>query len=199
LPQVGGNRIPLYVQRGGDSLVITGNLLVNDDDVTEAALGLAEVNGRQVSRAVVANNLCITKVGSGIQCLSSDDVTIEGNMVVATGACSHGIFLRSESSDMDGISVRGNDITTEGIGSYIYGIRVASGVNSIGHFSLIENSVRGAGEGIRFENPNFTQTPVCALNRIDSAVPTPLLGLTNLPEHCIVAGGATSVGGTASA
>ncbi len=200
VPELGaGQRIPLQVQRGGDSLVITGNLLVNDASATKVALALTEVNGRQVTRALVANNLCITRSGTGIECLSSDDISIENNMIVATGACSHGIFLRSQSSDMDGISIRGNDITAEGTGSWTYGIRIAALDHDIGHLSVVENSIRAAAQGIRFEYPHFQQTPVCALNRIDSSVPIPFVGLTNFPEHCLVSGGATSVGGTASA
>ena len=52
-----GQRIPIAVQRGGDSVIITGNLLVNDDSATRAAISLSEVNKRQVTRALVANNL----------------------------------------------------------------------------------------------------------------------------------------------
>jgi Right handed beta helix region len=86
VPDVGNkNRIPLQVQRGGESLLITGNLLVNDCAATEAVISLSEVNQRQVSRALVAGNMCLTRAGRGIQCLSSDDVAIQGNMVVATG------------------------------------------------------------------------------------------------------------------
>ena len=43
-----GQRIPFEVQRGGDSVVITGNLLVNDDSATNAVISLSEVNHRQV-------------------------------------------------------------------------------------------------------------------------------------------------------
>jgi hypothetical protein len=37
---------------------------------------------------------------------------------------------------------------------------------------------------------------VCALNRIDSGVEAPLVGLSVLPEDATVVGGATSRGGT---
>ena len=76
------NRIPINIQRGGDSIVITGNLLVNDDTATDAVIALTEVGQRQVTRALVADNLCFARFGRGIICLSSDDVTIQGNIVV---------------------------------------------------------------------------------------------------------------------
>ena len=50
-------------------------------------------------------------------------------------------------------------------------------------------------EGIVFGGPNYTQTPVCELNRIDAAVASPLVGVGNLPEDALVVGGATSRGG----
>jgi hypothetical protein len=117
-------------------------------------------------------------------------------MVVATGACVAGIFVRSESSSVDGISVRDNDVTVKGDGAWETGIRfAASAPNQIGHVSVIANSVKGAVEGIVFGGPNYTQTPVCALNRIDAAVVSPLVGIGNLPEDALVVGGATSRGG----
>lgn len=191
------NRIPLQVQRGGESLLISGNLLVNDGAATEAVISLSEVNQRQVSRALVAGNLCLTHAGRGIQCLSSDDVAIQGNMVVATGPCAAGVFVRSESSGVDGVSVRDNDVTVKGDGMWEAGIRfAASPPNSIGHVSVTGNSVKGAAEGIAFGGPNYLQTPVCALNRIDAAVASPLVGIGNLPEDALVVGGATNRGGT---
>ncbi len=176
VPDVGTkNRVPLQVQRGGESLLVSGNLLVNECAATEAVLSLSEVNQRQVSRALVAGNMCLTRAGRGIQCLSSDDVAIQGNMVVATGLCAAGIFVRSESSNVDGISVRDNDVTVKGDGAWETGIRfAASAPNPIGHVSVIANSVKGAVEGIVFGGPNYTQTPVYALNRIDPAVVSPL-------------------------
>ena len=197
VPDVGNkNRVPLQVQRGGESLLISGNLLVNECAATEAVLSLSEVNQRQVSRALVAGNLCITRAGRGIQCLSGDDVAIQGNMVVATGACTAGVFVRCESSGVDGMSVRDNDVTVKGDGGWQTGIRfAASAPNAIGHVSVTGNSVKGAVEGIVFGGPNYTQTPACALNRIDSGVASPLVGIANLPEDAFVVGGATSSGG----
>jgi hypothetical protein len=111
-------RIPVEVQRGGDAVVISGNLLVNDDTVTEAVISLSEVNQRQVTRALVAQNLCFARSGNGIQCLSSDDVAVHANMIVATDACRQGVFIRSEASDMDQISVRDNDVTVKEKGAW---------------------------------------------------------------------------------
>src|SRR6185369_2188611 len=168
VPNVGGGqRIPVQVQRGGDSLIISGNLLVNDHAATKAVISLSEVNQRQVTRALVANNLCFARSGNGIQCLSSDDVAIQGNMIVATESCAQGIFLRSEGSPMDHISVRDNDVTVKGKGNWKFGIRIAaSAPHHIGHFSVTGNSIRSAGTGVAFDGSRFRQTPVCALNRI---------------------------------
>jgi hypothetical protein len=190
------NRIPLQVQRGGEALLIAGNLLVNEDPGTEAVISLSEVNQRQVSRAVVSGNLCLTSSRNGIQLLSCDDVTVQENMIVATGASSHGVFVRSESSDVDHISIRDNDINTREGGTWAVGIRLgATQPHHIGHVSIIGNAVRGAAEGIQFTGPGFVQTPICSSNRIDSGVGAPLVGLSALPEDAMVVGGATSRGG----
>jgi hypothetical protein len=103
--------------------------------------------------------------------------------------------VRSESSSVDGISVRDNDVTVKGDGAWETGIRFASAPNQIGHVSVIANAVKGAVEGIVFGGPNYTQTPVCALNRIDAAVVSPLVGIGNPLEDALVVGGATSRGG----
>lgn len=193
----GPQRIPIEVQRGGDSVVITGNLLVNDDTKTRAVLSLSEVNKRQVTRALVANNLCFARLGAGIQCLSSDDVAIQGNMIVATDSCTQGIFIRSESSPMDNISVRDNDITVKGTGKWNFGIRIAAtSPHNIGQVSVVGNSIRSAAKGVVFDGPGFRQTPVCALNRIADDVPSPLVGIAKLPADSLVVGGATSTGGS---
>jgi hypothetical protein len=191
------NRIPLQVQRGGEALLVTGNLLINEDTGTEAAISLSEVNQRQVSRALVSDNLCFTSARNGIQLLSSDDIAVQGNMVVATNTCSHGVFVRSESSSVDQISIRDNEVTIRAGGTWTAGIRVAATApHQVGHVSIVGNSVRGAAEGVRFSGVGFAQTPVCALNRIDSGVEAPLVGLSVLPEDATVVGGATSRGGT---
>lgn len=198
-----GQRIPVHVQRGGDSLVITGNLLVNDDTATRAVIRLFETNQRQVTRALVTNNLCFARSGNGISCISSDDVAIQGNMIVATDSCIDGIFLRSEQSSMDNISIRDNDVTVKGTGKWKFGIRLAatsprhvSPPHHIDHVSLIGNSIHGAASGITFDGTHFRQTPVCALNRIADDVAAPFVGIERLPFDSVVVGGATSRGGT---
>jgi hypothetical protein len=195
--EVGVNRIPIHVQRGGDSLVITGNLLVNDNTVTEAVIALSEVNQRQVTRALVANNLCFARQGAGILCLSSDDVAVEGNQIVATGSCTRGILVISQSSAMDNISLRANDIMGAGGGTWEAGIQV-NAPRPVHHVSIVGNSVRDAAGGIAFAGTVFQQTPVCALNRIAANVTAPLVGLSSLPERAIVTGGAASRGGASA-
>jgi Pectate lyase superfamily protein len=190
-------RIPIEVQRGGDSVIITGNLLVNDDSSTRAVISLSEVNKRQVTRALVANNMCFARSGVGIQCLSSDDVAIESNMIVATNSCNNGIFVRSESSDVDNISLQDNDITLRATGTWNFGIHIAATApNHIAHISVTGNSIHGASKGIVFEGAGFQQMPVCSVNRIAEDVPLPLLGIENLPFDSMVVGGATNKGGT---
>ena len=130
--------------------------------------------------------------------MSSDDVAIQGNMIVATGSCTRGILVVSQSSDIDNISVRDNDIMAEGSGTWITGIQINSTAeHQVHHVSVIGNSVRDAAEGITFGGTTFQQTPVCALNRIDAGVTSPLLGIGNLPEDSLVVSGAASRGGTA--
>lgn len=198
VPPTPGNRIPLQVQRGGDALLITGNMLIGQGDATEAVLSVSEVNQRPVVRALLANNLCVARSGSGIRVLSCDDISVTDNMVVAAGACTQGVFVRSESSDVDGVSIRGNDITVEGAGTWHTGVRIsATAPNRVLEVSVVDNAIKGAQEGVRFDGPGFRRTPVCALNRIEAGVAQPLVGLANLPEDAIVVGGAASRGGGA--
>jgi hypothetical protein len=201
VPHLGeAQRIPVQIQRGGDSVLVTGNLLVNDDTITEAVISLSESNRRQVTRALVSDNLCVARVGNGIQCLSGDDIAIHGNMIIATDRCAQGVFVRAESSAMDRIAVRDNSVTVNEAGAWRTGVRIASSAsNQVHHLSVTGNSVDGAAEGIRFENPHFVRTPVVALNRSNVAVAQPMLGLNNLPERSVVVSGAASAGGTAAA
>jgi hypothetical protein len=141
--------------------------------------------------------MCFARSGVGIQCLSSDDIAIEGNVVVATGPAGNGIFLRSQSSSIDNISIRDNDITVKDRGSWNFGIRLAAtDPHRIGHVSVIGNSISQAEKGIVFEGPGFRQMPVCSLNRIGENVTSPFVGIQNLPNESMVVGGATSRGGT---
>jgi hypothetical protein len=194
-------RIPLQVQRGGHALLITGNLLINQetaqsaDAESEAVISLNEVNQRPVTRAMIAGNLCMARSGSGIQLRSCDDVAVEANMVVATGPCAQGIFVRSQSSSVDNVSIRNNDITVEAPGSWRSGIFLgASSPHEIHHVSVIGNSITAA-NGIEFAGGGFRQTPICALNRLGSGVMTPLVGLQLLPQKTMAVGGAASRGG----
>lgn len=187
------------VSRGGDTVIIAGNMLVSEDSSAEGLIALREVNQRNVTRALVTDNLCFTDSGNGIICVSSDDVAIQGNMIVATGSCDNGIavFPENKTSPMDNISVRDNDITMKGKGKWNSGIRVAANNGPhISHFSVIGNSVRGAANGIELAGSHFRQTPVIALNRIADDVPSPFVGIENLPAKSVVVGGVTSRGGT---
>jgi hypothetical protein len=128
-----GNRIPLHIQRGGDSVLITGNLLVDENAETEALLVVSEVNQRPVDRAIIANNLCFARSGTGIRVSSSEDVAVEGNLVVATGPCAVGIVLQSTPTSLDRVAARGNDITVEGPGSWDTGILLNARAESPAH------------------------------------------------------------------
>jgi len=205
-----GNRIPLHIQRGGDSVLITGNLLVDENPETEAVLVVSEVNQRPVDRAIIANNLCFARSGTGIRVSSSEDVAVEGNLVVATGPCAVGIVLQSTPTSLDRVAARGNDITVEGPGSWDTGILLNARKESPAlHVSVVDNSVYGAVEGVRFHGSGlpvtgFEQTPVCALNRVDPSPLVdldqfrPLVGLDQLPEKAVLVGGAASRGGKAA-
>ena len=198
-PQTAPARITLNVQRGGRELIITGNLLVNDHPEVEATLRLSEVNQRPVTRALVADNLCLGRSATGIGLLSADDVAVHGNMVVSTGDCAQGILIHAESSDMDGISVQDNHITVEGPGTWQTGIRVAASPQHVDDLSIVENSIRGAADGITFDGGGFQRTPICALNQVSADTTRPLAGLDHLPEHAVVAGGAATRGGSGPA
>jgi hypothetical protein len=193
-----GNRIPLHIQRGGDSVLITGNLLVDENAETEAVLVVSEVNQRPVDRAIIANNLCFARSGTGIRVSSSEDVAVEGNLVVATGSCAVEIVLQSTPTSLERVAARGNDITVEGPGSWDTGILLNARAESPAQdVSVVDNSVHGAVEGVRFHGSGFQQTPVCALNRVDATVPSPLVGLDQLPAKAVLVGGAASRGGVA--
>jgi hypothetical protein len=99
-------------------VLITGNLLVDENAETEAVVVVSEVNQRPVDRAIIANNLCFARSGTGIRVSSSEDVAVEGNLVVATGSCTVGLVLQSTPTSLDRVAARGNDITVEGPGSW---------------------------------------------------------------------------------
>jgi len=91
--------------------------------------------------------------------------------------------------------VRDNDITVQGAGRWEFGILIAADPQPIGHVSITGNSIRTADKGVVFLHNEFTQTPLCALNRIADDVSEPLLGFGVLPENYLVVGGAASRGG----
>jgi hypothetical protein len=157
---------------------------------------LSQVNDRPVRRAVVADNLCIASSGAGIQVVSSHDIAISANMIVAAGRCTHGVTVRSEAADVDNLSIRGNDILTQDAGSWATGIRIAaSQPHAIHELSIVDNSIAGAAAGIEFDGPGFRRTPTTALNRMATTVGAPFAGVAHLPEQAVVTGGAASRGG----
>jgi hypothetical protein len=188
-------RVLVNVQRGGDSVLITGNLLVNESAGPEALINLSEVNQRQVTRAMVANNLCFARSGVGVRVVSSDDVAIEGNMIVSLGSCVSGVLVHAQTSDVDHVAVRDNDITVEGAGAWTTGIFFIGAPRRMHHVSALGNSIRGASRGVAFQGNGFTETPICALNRTARDVANPLVGVADLPEDAVVVGGAASRGG----
>ena len=178
-------------------MLITGNLFINDDAETGAVISISEVNQRPVTRAIIASNLCFARSGDGIRVISAKDVVVEANMMVATGACTNGVLVRSGPSEAESVSVRHNDVTVEGFGSWVTGIHlVAAAGGLVRNLSAVGNSIRGASEGITFQGTTFEQTPVCALNQVDAGVARPLVGVARLPEKAVVAGGAASRGGS---
>lgn len=187
----------LNLERGGESLRITDNLLINERTGTPSVIHLGTSSARPVSQALLAGNLCITPAGQGINVTSSslsscEDVVIERNMLVATGSCAEGVQVKSDISAVNGISVRDNDITVKGSGAWATGILISG--NKIHNVSAVGNSLRGVVTGIKFVGNEFIPTPVCALNRTADTVKKPI-DVDQLPGHVIVAGGAASLGG----
>jgi hypothetical protein len=186
----------LNLARGGESVRVTENLLISERTGTPAVIHLG-ASARPVSQALLAGNLCITPAGQGINLTSSlpnscDDVVIEQNMLVATGPCTEGVHVQSDISAVNGISVRDNDITVKGSGTWATGILFSG--NKIHDASAVGNSLRGVATGIKFVGNEFTPAPVCALNRTADTATRPI-DLDRLPGHVIVVGGAVSQGG----
>ena len=188
-------RIPIHLAIGGDSVLITGNLVVNDDPFTKTAIFLG--GDRVMAHALVTGNLCFTGGGNGIVCSSGHDVTIAGNMIVATNPCNNGILVRSQSSPMDNISVRDNDITIQGTAKWETGIHLSSDPMDMFHISVTGNAIRGAGNGIFFEHSAYQRMPICALNRIANDVQVPFVE-TVAPLFDIITGGFSSRGNAAA-
>src|SRR2546430_5576714 len=94
---------------------------------------------------MIAHNLCFTRAGSGIEVRSCEDVTVDGNLLVATGGCSQGIAVQASSvSDVSSVSVRDNDITAEAAGSWDTGILIGGG-QTVQHITVIGNAIGRAG------------------------------------------------------
>jgi hypothetical protein len=191
VPQSAKQRPAIQIQRGGDGVLVTDNLLVCESAQAQAVVSISEVNRRQVTRARIADNICLAAGGIGIECISSDDAAIAGNLVVATGACAAGISVRSQPSPTDGIAVRDNDVVVTDEGSWDAGVLVASrATQPVGQLTITGNAVRGAQAGVQFTGEGFGETPVCGLNRVEAA--TSLAGLQALPENAVITGGATT-------
>jgi hypothetical protein len=208
--------IPVELHLGGDSVVITGNMIITKNTRSEAVIALKgsdivkkeeERKGEEdnkphpIRRVLVANNLCIARSGSGITFESGIDVAIQGNMIVATGSCVRGISLKSAAGAMDNIAVRDNDIIGRRTAKWTFGISISPAASTAakpfptGYLSITGNSIRNAATGVIFENDNFRHTPVCALNRIADDVKFPIKGIGVLPTQSLIVGGATSRGG----
>lgn len=187
-------RIAVNVQRGGHDLLISDNTFIGDNPAAEAVLRLSEVNGRPTARATVHGNICRTRARNGIAVLSSHDMAVEANLVIAAGECGQGILLRAETSDVRSVSIRDNDITVDS-GAWKTGIHLTSGEDfSLSEVSVTANSVRGAQNGIHINRDSFTQPPLIALNRMADDVIQWLHGLAQAPHRSIVVGGAIDGG-----
>jgi hypothetical protein len=67
---------------------------------------ISEVNSRPVDRAMIADNLCFTRAGSGIR-VPARTFAADDNLLVATGPCTQSIAVSATSvSDVSSISVR---------------------------------------------------------------------------------------------
>jgi hypothetical protein len=134
-----------------------------------------------------------------VRVISSSDIAVTGNLVVATGACKNGVLVSAQPSDVDGVAIRDNDITVEQGGTWERGILVSSGQDQISGLSVVGNSMRGTAEGVRFAGGGFQETPVVATNRVAAGPATGLAGLDELPEQAVIVGGAFTDGGAQAA
>lgn len=178
---------PVFLRRSCKEVVISDNLLIDEQTYYKKNNGVITLS-EAVDRVMVSNNLCLSGASDGIVCLSGEDITIQGNKVIATGNCKQGIRLRSQISSLDKIVIRNNDISIKETGTWEKGMQITAHPNEIQRISIVGNFIDGATlEGIVFDESNFQQTPIFALNQIEAA--TPLHGLGNLPEGCVVSNG----------
>src|SRR5262249_47431682 len=125
----------------------------------------------------------------------SDDLIVQGNLVVATAACNNGIAVRSESSAVSNISLRDNQITAQDTGKWENGIHLLSDPDPIQNLSITGNSINGAKRGIFLEGDKYEPVPLCALNQVAEDVKVPFLGLNQNHLNHLIAGGVTSRSG----
>ncbi|GAA4474176.1 right-handed parallel beta-helix repeat-containing protein [Phytohabitans houttuyneae] len=189
--------IPLHVQRGGDGLLISGNLVADERGTTAGAIVVSQVNDRPVNRSLIANNICHIAAGAGIVVDSVRDISVDSNLLVAVGQASQAVLVRSASTAVEGIAVRDNSITAKDAGRWETGVHLAA-QNPFGQVSITGNTVAAATWAVRFAGQAFQQIPVCGLNRIEPDVTEAVAGLEALPEHSVVISGAAT-GGLASA
>ena len=190
--------IPVEFHLGGESIIISGNLIITENASSEAVIALKGNEEHRIMRVLVSNNLCVAGSGSGITCSAeTDGVVVDGNMIVAAGSCQDGIAFRADQGALENISIRNNDITVMGTtGKWDVGVRIASHEDHhIGALSITDNSIGTADTGVEFLVKNFLQTPVCSLNRVAPDVAIPLAGIGELPNRFLVVGGAMSRGG----
>jgi hypothetical protein len=189
--------VAVHVQRGGDTLLITGNVIGDDRGSTRGAILVSEVNSRPVDRSLIVDNICHVAAGAGIVVDSSENVSVAGNLLVAVGAGTQAVLVRAETGAAAGVSVRGNTVAVKGTGSWVTGVHVGAR-QPVGPVSVTGNMIRGATAGVRFDGVGFTGTPVCALNDVGPEVGAPVAGLERLPEQAVVVAGAASRGGAAA-
>jgi hypothetical protein len=184
--------ILLNVERGGREVLISGNRLGSVAADAPALISLRDV-GRPVTRSLISGNLCSTRSRVGIALVSSADVAVERNLVVATGACRRGVLVHAEGSEVDRVAIQDNRITAADGGSWQSGVLflVATG-RRMHHVSATGNGFSRCRAGVEFggDRNGFTRTPVCALNRTEGEVDVPLAGLELLPETAVIIGGA---------
>jgi hypothetical protein len=154
--------IPLHVQRGGDGLLISGNLVGDERGTTAGAIVVSQLNDRPVNRSLIANNICHIATGAGIVVDSVRDISIDGNLLIAVGQAGQAVLVRSASTAVEGIAVRDTSITAKDAGRWETGVHLAA-QNPFGQVSITSNTVAAATWAVRFTGQAFQQVPVCGL------------------------------------
>lgn len=146
-------RISIYLGQGCKGIVIKNNNLINEDGETKSVILM--LGQRQPTCVIIANNNCFTLAGTGIQCLSGSEITIQENRIKATSACNCGIKIRSQTADMDKIFVQTNTIAVQETGHWNFGILLDSRLNHITNLEVTGNTINGANKDIEFIGTNF--------------------------------------------